>query len=195
MRLFIALMLPPEALQVITPVQRGLSAADTRRRLRLVPSPSLHLTLKFIGHLQEPEISSLAQALCALPRLQPMKLGVTGLLLLPPRRPGVVALGLGGDTAPLAHLASQLDVLCAAVGVPRDSRRLLPHVTIARARIPLRPRDAEAILAAVGTSFDEHSFTCREVALMESRPGAAGPIYTPLIQHGDRPQTEPPQLQ
>ncbi len=124
MRLFVALDLPEG---VVLPVPGA--------PWRPVPPENQHVTLVFLGALEEPP------ALTEPPPAAPLALGEA--ILLPPRRPRVLAVRLndltGAHTAYQARLAAAL--ADAGAYVPED-RPWLPHVTIGRTRERVH-RDAE----------------------------------------------------
>ena len=88
-RLFVALDLPEDAREELVAWRaQALAHPD----LRLVASEGLHVTLAFLGHLEEAEIPRIADAL---PRDAPApRLCAVGLKPVPPRgQPRLFALG------------------------------------------------------------------------------------------------------
>ena len=96
---------------------------------RQVREESLHVTLAFLGHLEDGD----AVAPVVRDAMRPITPLASGeAVLLPPRRPRVMAVRLEGDVSALqSSLSSALEA--AGLFVP-DKRPFLPHVTIARAR-------------------------------------------------------------
>jgi 2'-5' RNA ligase len=175
-RLFVALELPAGARERIAAWQ-GRALGGHGRALRLVPAPSLHVTLAFLGHHPEEEIEAIAAAALAgagelpAPVLEPV--AVKG---VPPRRPRLWAIDLadsgGRATAVQAAVAGPL---AAGGWYEPENRPFWPHVTVARLRAGGRaPRVEEPP--------PRGEFKAREVVLYRSRPSRAGADYQALAR-------------
>ena len=136
-RLFYALPCPPE-------IAAGIDAWRQERRFagRLVPSANLHLTLAFLGHLEEDHLPLLQQLPLRLPLtelafdlcLDRLDCWHGGLLHLAPSRvPGQ-----------LLQLAEGLAELLAEAGLPTERRLYRPHLTLARDSRRPAPSDCPA---------------------------------------------------
>jgi RNA 2',3'-cyclic 3'-phosphodiesterase len=109
--------------------------------VRFTAPEGQHLTLAFLGELDDERLAAATEAACAATggdapfTLTLAELGSFG----PPRAPRVLWAGVGGDLAALtalhARLAQQLD----ARGFPLDARPFAPHLTLARLKAPLDP--------------------------------------------------------
>lgn len=129
-RLFVALPLPDTVKRSLEPLQRGLGD------LRWLAPDQQHVTLRFIGEVDNGRLEEIAQAL-ALVEGWPFELRLSGLGHFPPRgEPQVLWVGVEKSDA-LASLKRRVDRVLTAVGLPADSRRFAPHVTLGRARGPL----------------------------------------------------------
>lgn len=132
-RLFCALLLPDETLDALVAWQRELPA---RPGVRLVPRPSLHVTLAFLGHRPPEDVDGVAAALRA-------AASRAHALVLRPRRyretRSVGMLVLDDEEGRAAALALDLHDRLERLGVYRRERRpWLPHVTVLRFRSPPR---------------------------------------------------------
>ncbi len=151
-----------------------VAAAARLRRASLVPEAQLHLTVRFLGDVEERAVGAVGAAVArtAAPH-RPFSLEVTGGGGFGPRHaPSVLWAGIGG-AAPLVALADDVDAALAELGcAPRD-RPLSPHITLARGK-GHRAADVDA-LAGVG-----HVGTLRvsELVLFESVPSGAGMVHT-----------------
>lgn len=170
MRLFVALELPDAVRGELA--ARGASLAVRDDALRALPEASLHVTLCFLGERPEaeaPEIAAVVRAIAG----PPVPLAVGDPLMLPPRRPRVLAVRLEDSQGALAELQrAAADGLVALGVLQQDARPFLGHVTLARVRRGGRPLPPpQRPLPPLGR------FTARHVTLFRSRPGS---VYEPL---------------
>jgi 2'-5' RNA ligase len=138
-RAFVALPLDESA-------RRALADAVLRERslpreqLRFVPRENFHLTLRFLGDIDEETVPLLLVRLReCLAGLRPFSCRLASLVALPsPRRARLVA-ALPSDELALRDLAARVESAAVDAGFAREPRAVLAHVTVARAqRPPLR---------------------------------------------------------
>lgn len=176
MRLFVALDVPGEVRQAL-----GESIAPLKplcRAARWVRSEGMHLTLKFIGHaIADDDAEKLAAARAALSAIhsgEPVAIRYRGIEFFPDaRRPRVAWCGIEAS-ANLMQLAADIECALAPLGVPREQRALVPHLTLARFKSP----EGVAALARAAAEFAQRDFgSARETEfhLFESKlkPGGA----------------------
>lgn len=168
----------------------GVRAALAREieRLRLVARgvawvapENLHVTLKFLGEVDEARLPSLREALAgAAAPVPPFDLAVRGLGAFPSvGRPRVIWAGLGEGADAAAELARRVDEALASLGFPREDRPFAGHVTLGRVREPRRhPALTAAIEAGGGRDFG--LVRVDAAALMQSRLSPHGARYTRL---------------
>jgi 2'-5' RNA ligase len=136
--------LPLEALH-------GLELPAPPLGVRRLDPADLHVTLSFLGAVGEDRARSaaavFAQQLQARPR-RALDVSFERVLPLgPPARFSVLAATLGeGRDECAAWLEELRDAPCDALGIPRDLRPPLPHVTLARVDRHARPRERERAL-------------------------------------------------
>jgi 2'-5' RNA ligase len=161
---------------------------DARRRLqavrdrlppaRWVDPDAIHLTLIFLGSIEEPALPALGTALAtAVSAYPPFPLALAGGGTFPPRRPARVA-WLGVEAGPeLAALQAAVSAAAVqAVGYAPESRPYHPHITLARCPEPW-PRPATETFTAAFAGPVGAPFPVSQVALFESRLGAGGARY------------------
>jgi RNA 2',3'-cyclic 3'-phosphodiesterase len=143
LRLFVALDLPQAAKRSLEPLAKGLGD------VRWLAPEQQHLTLRFIGDVDNGVLHDIAEALATVPA-RPFELTLKGLGHFPPRgEPRVLWVGV--DRSPeLANLKRRIDRALREVGMPPDARKFAPHITIARMREPLSP-------TRLGTYLTRHS--------------------------------------
>jgi RNA 2',3'-cyclic 3'-phosphodiesterase len=130
LRLFVALPLPEPVKRSLEPLARGLGD------VRWLAPDQQHLTLRFIGEVDNGRIDEIAEAL-ALVSGKPLEVRLKGLGHFPPRgEPRVLWVGVAKNPE-LAGLKRRIDRALAQVGLPPETRKFAPHVTLARIRAPL----------------------------------------------------------
>jgi RNA 2',3'-cyclic 3'-phosphodiesterase len=142
---------------------------------------NIHLSLKFLGEVEEtrePELrTALQRAAGQRSEPRPLTLQITGFGVFPDyHRPQVLWAGVTPDPA-LELLQHGVEQTFAPLGFPTEARAFRPHVTLARAARNAKPREfagLEELLA--GIEFDE-TVTVGELDLMESTLKPDGPVY------------------
>ncbi len=144
-----------------------------------VAPANLHLTLKFLGQVDEARVPAVAAALAtAAAGHRGFDVLVRGLGAFPsPARPRVLWAGLAEDAGRLRALAESVDDACGGLGFPRETRAFAGHVTLGRVREPRRrPTLADAL--ARGGEFGR--VRVARVTLMRSELSPRGARYSEL---------------
>jgi 2'-5' RNA ligase len=169
-RLFVAFELPRQVRERIARSVESVRAALPPARW--VPAERLHLTLDFLGEVEEERLPSIERALApvfaAAPPLR-MRLGAPG--TFPPRRPARVAwvaVEADGDLAALERRARA--ALDAVLPAALEDRPYHAHVTLARPRRPWAARAIDAFRNALAAV--EGEWVARRAVLMESHLGS-----------------------
>lgn len=183
-RLFVAIELPQDILQVLEGIQ-----AQTRENLgeaaslmRWSRSEGIHVTLQFLGEMPAariPEITEALQQACA--GKEPFALEVGGLGAFPNvRKPRVVWVGLGGDTPAAIELAAAVQEALGALGFKPD-KPFSPHMTVGRVREGVgigRLTPLSRVLSLTRTILPEEArFQVNGVSLMQSFMQSGGSVY------------------
>jgi 2'-5' RNA ligase len=192
MRCFVALELPPEAQAAAGEVLGELKR--TGADVKWVRPQNLHVTLKFLGEVEDSRAPELGQALeTACAGTPALELGLAGAGAFPsPQRPQVVWLGLRGQVAELAELAGRIEAALAGLGFAPENRPFKAHVTLGRLRRgkggsrperPSPPLPPSAPLTRALAGLAGHagpSFAAQRVVLMKSTLTPQGSIYDPV---------------
>jgi 2'-5' RNA ligase len=134
-RLFVALELSSEVRAALAGWGAVVAAECDGRAVDVA---GLHVTLCFLGSHEAARIDAFAAALNAAAGLPAVTLRAGAVLCLPPRRPRVVALGLG-DADGFADVHAAVAGGLAATGAfEPEARPFLPHVTVVRIRTGMR---------------------------------------------------------
>ncbi len=178
-RTFIAIELPPDIKEAMAGVQAelGKSGAD----VVWVRPDGVHLTLKFLGDVEEEAVKKLGDALDgALKGEASFTLRAKGVGAFPaPRAPRVVWLGVEGDAARLSALAETVERVCAGLEFPSESRPFKAHLTLGRVRSP-KGRDALVKMLGGFRDADLGEFEADAVSVMKSELKPAGAVYTEM---------------
>lgn len=172
-RLFFAVELPAAAIGRLIDWQEEYLAADGA--LRLCPPEQLHITLVFLGQVEETGRERAAAALQELEGVRAFEAVAAGIVGLPVNsRPRVIAATV---EEPSGRLGGIHDRLVAGLEQDnlyrREKRPYFPHVTIARARGRTR--------LDVGAIHPEPvKFTAVRVTLYNSILKQAGAVHEPL---------------
>ena len=157
MRTFIALDLPPDFADDAAALARRLSASMEGRFLK---RDTYHLTLAFLGDVDEAQLAAATDALEA---------ACAGASPVPLRSDG---LGKFGRATELEQLAARLRDELRARDVPFDAKPFKAHLTLARrARIP------HVGLPHLAFPQDDEAY---DVTLYKSTLDRAGAAYKPL---------------
>jgi 2'-5' RNA ligase len=139
-RLFTALELPAAARERLAALAGGVPGA------RWIPAESMHLTLRFIGNVDETTAGDLAEVLAAV-QARAFDLVIEGVgTFSRGRKPSMLWAGVAGNDA-LMHLQDRIESALVRAGLPPEPRKFSPHVTLARLRDSPRARAEEFIAA------------------------------------------------
>ena len=135
-RTFIAAELPPEVINHLVAAGREMESKGLRTRW--MSSEKLHLTLKFMGDIDEMIVPQLVFELGSLLTAgEPIQLNLNHLGAFPNRSAArVIWAGVKDQTGRLAELAAGIDRFCALHGIPPDKRPFRGHITLARLKNP-----------------------------------------------------------
>ena len=194
MRAFLAVAIATELRERVSAIQQQLKdlvAASPGRRVRItwVKPETIHLTIKFLGDIDEGVVESLRASVSAATdgsQIIDIPLGAIGAF---PRVQAPRALWVGPpsnwdsqDEAKRAlDLAASIDAACEKFAVPRDTHPWRRHLTVARVREG--GRDAGRVLETSGLMTRPHDVgTLRvdAISLMKSEMRPDGPVHTPV---------------
>jgi len=183
MRAFVAVKVAEWIRRKLVGVQDELRR--TEADVKWVEDANLHITLKFLGWIDDAAVTNLKGLLAAEALRWPrLRLDYAGVGTFPERgAPRVVWAGCTGDVAKLGELAAAVEGAAEQMGVPREDRPFKPHLTIGRVKSPRNLKQLQAALEP----FRATAFGADEVGefiLFESTLRPQGPIYTPQAVFG-----------
>jgi 2'-5' RNA ligase len=160
-RLFVALNFPDAVREALHAATAPLREA-VPRGVAWVRSEALHLTLKFLGDVEDARVPAIAEALAqvASRHVEP-RLLMSGVGAFPSlARPRVVWAGIEA-TPRLELVQHDLEASCATLGFEVEGRAFRPHVTLGRVRDASGGPASRAPAAALGTSLADAAARCR----------------------------------
>jgi 2'-5' RNA ligase len=172
-RLFVAVALPDALRQRLAMLCRGVKGA------RWVDEDSMHLTLRFIGEVEEPQGEEIADALDRL-RAPGFPLTLLGAGHFETRG-RVRALWVGIEPNPaLTQLQERIESAVQRTGLPPEGRKFSPHITLAR--LDRAQPDIIRNWLHENSLFRAEPFAVEEFVLFQSLLGNGGAVYRPVAE-------------
>jgi len=177
MRLFVALAIPTEVREKIAALIRELRGADTNPKW--INPDNLHVTLKFIGEVTPEKAVEIGDALATVQTQQSVVVEFREIGFFPDaRRPSVAWVGIHSAQV-LSDLAGEVNRALVPLGISREEKPFVPHLTIARFKeTGLSPHLRTEIEKQRSREFG--ALATGEFHLIESKRKAAGAEYTTL---------------
>lgn len=184
MRLFVGVEISPgvaaaagDFIEVLR--ERAVQLAP-RSRITWMTSERLHVTVRFIGHVDEGKDAGIVDALGPSLAIDRFELMVAGVGIFPPQGPPrVVWAGLSSGRDRLTAVERVVSDRLAAAGVDREVQSFNPHLTLARVRDAGGLR-AQTLLEGLGGAV-LGTTPVDAITLFESRLSPKGPRY--LVIH------------
>ena len=159
--------------------QEALASAGAR--VRWVAPRNLHLTIKFLGDVEDRflgEVCDIAARSAA--QVEPFEFAVAGLSAVPPAgNLRMIWAGIDDSTGRLGRLNALLEAACESLGFKAERRGFRPHLTLGR----VKGAQGVAALRAAAAERAGDDFgvqTVGELAVFSSVLDPKGPIYTRL---------------
>jgi 2'-5' RNA ligase len=189
-RTFIAIDLGKAIRERLVSLQEEL--ADTVSDVKWVEKDNLHVTLLFLGEVDDRELPALCRAVDDVTQTMPaFSLSVEGAGCFPnPRRPRILWVGIGAGADEVVALHDGLEPPLLELGCyRREERKYMPHVTLGRLRGEQAPQGLAAALTKQ-QAWSAGEASVREVHVMSSELTSHGPSYTILSRAKLRPASD-----
>ena len=149
--------------------------------VRWVKPHTIHLTLKFLGYIEESRIAGIKEIIdTAAKNCRPFQMGLSGIGAFPnARNPRVIWIGVHEASGVLKKFAEALDRLLSGIGIEPEDRAFSPHLTLGR----VKERGGRDIFSSVLTLFKDQEageMGVDRISLMRSDLTPQGPIYSTL---------------
>jgi len=155
----------------------------TPARPSWVRPESIHLTLKFLGNIEEEKAGSIGEALRKIAgETKPFTLRIRDLGVFPSqRRPRVLWCGVTKGEKQICHLQKMVDRAMAGFGFEKERRPFHPHLTLARIK---SPRGTGALMNIVAGQRSVLVGECLidRLILFRSELHPSGARYTRLVE-------------
>lgn len=174
-RAFVALELTDEIRERLKGVQdklRGCSA-----RLNLVDPPLIHITVKFLGEVEEKDLPKIHDALSRV-TFEKFPVTVSAVAVNNPKRPFTVWCTIS-DRGRGRELFRKVEDCLEPLGIGRETRGFTPHATLARVKVP-DPSLLALIRSLEGTTYGDCTIT--GMKLKKSTLTPRGPVYEDLME-------------
>ena len=175
-RLFVALELPFDVRERLLGVMGGVPGAKWQ------DDAQLHLTLRFIGEVEESKLADIHSALSAI-SFEPFDMSIesTGLFGTI-KKPRFLWAGVTPEK-PLKQLAKKIEAALVRCGLAPETRKFVPHITLARCK-----RDATRITRFLERSADlsTASWSVDHFVLYRSHLGHGGAHYEPVAHYPEQ---------
>ncbi len=173
-RTFIAVELDPGFAEQIQELQEKFSGFN----LKFVASELVHVTLKFLGDVNESSIPALSATLDSI-SAEPFEAEVRGLGVFPkPSNPKVLWLGMTGN---FKALAEEIENLLKPFNFEKESRDFTAHATLARIKfLDNEQKKAFINILRQFENIELGSMQVNKVVLKKSTLTPKGPIYETL---------------
>jgi RNA 2',3'-cyclic 3'-phosphodiesterase len=184
-RLFVAVELDPAVRASAAETGDALSARLPRGiDVRWIPEENLHITLQFLGEVDDAAVPQVVSALDIPFKQQPFTIDIDGLGAFPPSGPPrVFWLGVRGGSEELTSLHDEVASAMEPLGFPREQRRYTGHLTIARVKEP-GSRTVQTAVRRLLAELPAHAgqSQVRGVTLVRSRLSPKGASYESVLR-------------
>lgn len=183
MRLFVAVEIDPAVAQKISDfndeLRRKAMGHAARARITWVRREQLHVTVRFIGEVDDVQARAIAAVLQGEFAAKRFDMVLEGAGAFPPAgAPRVLWAGIATGADSVTALEREVSERLARCGIEREDRPYRPHVTLARVRDASGLRSAPLFEKVAQPRFG--ATPVEAITLFQSRTSPKGAAYTPL---------------
>ena len=180
-RSFIAIELPKEIKEDLGKIQDELKKSNAD--IKWVEPKNIHLTLKFLGNVDEKKLEDIKRILRNLSeRYKGFFIELSRIGAFPKiSSPRVIWIGIEKGKEELSKIFLELEEQLENIGFKKEERGFSSHITIGRVRSVLnRIRLIEEVKKI--NSLSRLSLSCNKITLFKSTLTPKGPIYEAIYQ-------------
>lgn len=182
LRLFIAAPLSEKTKKKISLWQQDIDD-KTSGKIKFVKPENLHITLKFLGDVEEEEKDKIISSLGSLEEKNSFKSDIQTVSAFPDiKNPKILVAKLINNQEILQGIFSELENELSKLGFKKEDRYFIPHITLARIK-DNRGRDSivDWFDSKARTKFNKISFEIDKICLFQSILKSEGPIYKEIF--------------
>ncbi len=179
-RTFIGFELPEKIRSFISSIQEDLKSNGFDARW--VQPTKIHLTLKFLGNINEDDTQKVGAAIFkSAADYAPISLAAKGIGAFPGiNRPRVLWIGIKGQIDMLIQLQRSLDDKLEKIGFSKENRPFKGHLTLARVKGRINQAKLINAIKKYG-ELESEPFIADNIILFKSDLKSTGAVYTKLI--------------
>jgi 2'-5' RNA ligase len=167
-RLFTGVELPPDVALDLSIMRGGIEGA------RWIDPESYHVTLRFMGDIPERVAAELSDELSRVVAMPSFKLSLAGMGVFGSKKPHSLYVKVE-ECADLRRLQAMHERICQSLGLPPETRKFTPHVTLARLRQADRHQTIEFVHSH--NLYRSRPFEVDQFVLFSSRASRGGGPY------------------
>jgi RNA 2',3'-cyclic 3'-phosphodiesterase len=167
-RLFTGLEIPPDIAFELELMRGGVWGA------RWIDRESFHITLRFIGDIEDGLAHEIADALDGVVA-RPFRIRLKGVGTFGGNKPHALYVGVAAEGEDLKRLQATHERICQMLGLAPEQRKFTPHVTIAR--LKETRLDGLHDYIASHNLYESRPFEVKSFVLFSSRPSRGGGPY------------------
>ncbi|MDD5348166.1 MAG: RNA 2',3'-cyclic phosphodiesterase [Candidatus Omnitrophica bacterium] len=179
MRAFIAIALPPEIKRYLAKVQEKLAAGNAD--VKWVEPDNIHLTLKFLGEIDEPAREKIRSTISDIARsVAPFSVRLASCGAFPRIESArVIWMGVGQGERELQSIAGLIEERMSQLGIAREDRPFSSHITLGRTRSGKNLKGLAALLKDLCERQPDkiYEFQADRITLFKSTLTPRGPRY------------------
>ncbi len=176
-RIFTAIDISDEARRKVSGYIENFRGEFPNIRVGWEKPEKIHLTLKFLGDVDEKQLQNLIEAVEKSAReISGFKLQIAETGVFPsPKNARILWLGIKDKGENLPKLNEISESECEKIGFPKEKRNFKAHLTIARLREPQKSRELAGTHLQNG--FEPIEFEVSQITIYESELQPTGSIY------------------
>jgi RNA 2',3'-cyclic 3'-phosphodiesterase len=182
MRLFVAVEIDDRARRVAETAALELQdRIGPVLKARWVPPENMHLTVRFIGHVDDSRAPAVIDALAPPLDMPPFEIALGGCGLFPPRgAPRVIWIGLTQGLPSLALMHAAFNHRLRPFGFEPERRPFSAHLTLARLKDAPRRAGRSLAEALDRIAVPATRFQVSRATVFQSHLSSKGPRYEPV---------------
>jgi 2'-5' RNA ligase len=175
-RVFVAIELPTEFRKIIANYIENLRKDFTNLRIGWDKEEKLHITLKFLGEIDETQLSKLNKSIEKIARqVSKFQLSINQTDAFANK---ILHLIISDESQNLLKLNDLLQNECEKFGIEKERRKFSPHVTLARIREPNSAK--QLVKKHLQNEIETMQFEVNKIVIYESKLQPKGSLYYKL---------------